>query len=326
MKNSTVTNDKYYITALTSFYMDFLREVSTFLDPKDMKLLRILMRDDVVATPLTRIFEEPENAGKYFVLLQERPKSLYIVAKIAERIESYLDGDEANLSFDLFMKALEQIKETRDKDLELKVYFLVREAVEKRIKKGEYENSAILITEFYDMGLNDLFKKLLLVVSDLSDSGEYSRAVKILNILTPSQEVNSMKSYILEEWGKDLIAQGEYTSAASRFMEAIRTNSRSELYLSLGDAYYKAQEFERAYDTYSSVEGSYKNEVELLRRKSMLLNSWGEYLVNRGDYESAIAKFNEAYQTAVRISDDHISESALKSARKALEMSKQISQ
>ncbi len=302
--------------------MDFLREVSTFLEPNDMKLLRILMKDDVVATPLTRIFEEPENAGKYFVLLQERPKSLYIVAKIAERIESYLDGDDASLSFDLFMKSLEQIKDTQDKDLELKVYFLVREAIQKRITKGEHENSAVLIREFYDLSLNDMFKKLLLVVSGLSDSGEYPRAVKILNILTPSQEVNSLKSYILEEWGKDLISQGDYTSAASRFMEAIRINSRSELYLSLGDAYYKAEEFEKAYDTYSSVESSYKNEVELLRRKSMLLNSWGENLVNKGDHENAIDKFNEAYQTAVRISDDQIGESALKSARKALEMSK----
>ncbi|MFO7966054.1 MAG: hypothetical protein R6U44_00450 [Archaeoglobaceae archaeon] len=306
--------------------MDFFREVSTFLDPEDMKLLRILMKDDVVATPLTRVFEEPENAGKYFILLQERPKSLYIVSKVAERIERHLDGDDASLSFDLFMKSLDHIKETHDKDLKLKVYFLVRDAIQNRIKNGEYENSAILISEFYDLGLKDMFKKLLLVVSDLSDNGEYSRAVKILNILTPTQDVNSMKSYILEEWGKDLISQGEYTSAASRFMEAIRINSRGELYLSLGDAYYKAEEFEKAYDTYSSVEGSYKNEVELLRRKSMLLNSWGEHLVNKGDYESAIDKFNEAYQTAVRISDDQIGEAALKSARKALEMSEQVSQ
>ncbi|MFP3909263.1 MAG: tetratricopeptide repeat protein [Archaeoglobaceae archaeon] len=303
--------------------MDFLREVSTFLEPEDMKLLRILMRDDVIATPITKIFEEPENAGKYFVLLKDRPKSLYLVAKIAERIEGYLDGDEARLSFELFMKSLEQIKCIQDKDLELKVYFLVRETIQKRIDNCEYENSAVLITELYDLGLKDLLKKLLLVVSDLSDSGEYSRAIKILNLLTPSESVNSLKSYILEEWGKSLISQGEYASAASRFMEGIRISNREELYLNLGDAYYKAEEFERAYDTYSSIEGSYKNEIELLRRKSMLLNSWGEHLVNKGDYENAIDKFNEAYQTAVRISDDEIGEYALKSARKALELSKQ---
>jgi tetratricopeptide (TPR) repeat protein len=90
--------------------------------------------------------------------------------------------------------------------------------------------------------------------------------------------------------------------------------------MNLADAYFKAEEFKKAYEAYSAIETSAKNEVEVLRKMSMLLNSWGEKLVNEGEYEKAVDKFNEAYQTAIRINDDDIAVNALKSAKKALEM------
>jgi tetratricopeptide (TPR) repeat protein len=300
--------------------MGFVEEVSVFLEPEDLKLLRILMRDDVTAASITRIFEDPENAGKYLVILKERPKALFIVAKIAERIERYLEGEEASLSFELFMKSLEYIKDTHDNALKLKILLLVRDTIIRKMKEKDYETAAILTSEFFDFGLKDCLKKLLLIVSDLSEDGEYSRAMRILNFLTPSSSINELKSHILEEWGKSLMAQGDYINAISRFTQAMRLTNRKDVLMNLADAYFKAEEFKKAYEAYSAIETSAKNEVEVLRKMSMLLNSWGEKLVNEGEYEKAVDKFNEAYQTAIRINDDDIAVNALKSAKKALEM------
>ncbi|HID42726.1 MAG TPA: hypothetical protein EYP30_02970 [Archaeoglobaceae archaeon] len=302
--------------------MEFIRNVANFLEPEDLRLLRILMRDDVTSASITKIFEDPENAGKYLVLLNERPKAVYIVAKIAERIEEYLEGEEASISYELFIKALDRIKNTENNVLKQKIHFLVRDAIIRKINEKEYEIAAILISEFYDFGLKDCLRKLLLIVSDLAEEGEYQRAFKTLNLLPHSSITEELKSHILEEWGKGLMTQGEYINAASRFLEAIRTGNRKELFTSLGDAYFRAKEFDKAYDAYKSVELSAKNEVDVLRRISMLLNFWGEELVNEGEYEKAVDKFNEAYQTAVKINDDEIAVNALKSAKRAIEMAK----
>lgn len=302
--------------------MEFIRDVANFLDGEDLRLLRILMRDDVTSASITKIFEDPENAGKYLVLLKERPRAIYIVAKIAERIEEYLEDEEASISYGLFMRALEQIKNTSDSVLKQKIHLLIRDAIVRKINEKEYETAAILISEFYDFGLKDCFKKLLLIVSDLAEEGEYQKAFKTLNLLPASSIVEELKSYILEEWGKSLMAKGDYINAASRFAEAARIANRKELLLELGDAYFRAKEFEKAYESYRSVEPSAKNELDVFRRISMLLNSWGEELINQGDFEKAVDKFNEAYQIAIKINEDEIAINALKSAKKAIEMSK----
>jgi|Deesub1362B_J571_1020462.scaffolds.fasta_scaffold00801_14 tetratricopeptide (TPR) repeat protein len=302
--------------------MEFLREVANFLEAEDIKLLRIFMRDDVTSASIIRIFEDPENAGKYLVLLKDRPKAIYIVAKIAERIEEYLKGDEASISYELFMKALEEIKDTKDSALKLKIHLLVRDAIIRKINEKEYETAAALTSEFYEFGLKDCLKKLLLIASELSERGDYPKSVKILNLLIPSDSINELKSHILEEWGKNLMAKRDYINAASRFLEAIRVGNRKEVLINLGDAYFRAGEFENAYEAYSSIEITAKNEIEVLRRTSMMLNSWGEELVNQGELEKAVDKFNEAYQTAIKINEDDIAVNALKSARKAIEMIK----
>jgi len=304
--------------------MEFIRDVANFLEPEDLRLLRILMRDDVTSASITKIFEDPENAGKYLVLLKERPKAIYIVAKIAERIEKYLKDEEASISYELFMRALDQIKNTSDNVLKQKIHLLVRDAIIRKINEREYETAAILISEFYDFGLKDCFRKLLLIVSELAEDGEYQRAFKTLNLLPASGIIEELKSHILEEWGRSFMAKGEYLNAASRFAEAIRIANRKELYTELGDAYFRAKEFEKAYEAYKSVDLSARNEIDILKRISMLLNSWGEELVNLGQYEEAIDKFNEAYQAAIKINEDEIAVNALKSAKKAIDLSKNL--
>lgn len=113
--------------------MDFLRDVASFLDPEDLKQLRALLKDDVVASSITQIFNNPENAEKYLVTLKERPNSAYIVAKIAESIERYLEAEEAKISYDLFVKSLEHIRDARDKTLKMKIHLLVRDAIKRKI-------------------------------------------------------------------------------------------------------------------------------------------------------------------------------------------------
>jgi len=296
--------------------MDFLRDVASFLDPADLKLLRVLLKDDVVSSSITQIFKNPESAGKYLVILKDRPNSLYIVAKIAESIEQYLEAEDAEISYELFIKSLEHIRDARDKTLRMKLHLLVRNAIKRKINEDDFETAAMLTSEFYDFGLRDIHKKLLLISSDLSESGNYERALKILNLLKPSDSVNDLKSHVLEEWGRSLFEAGELIKAASRYLEAVRVGNRNDLMVDLGEIYQKLGEFENAYEIYNNIEISSKNENLIKKKKSELLIRWGEQLALNKEFKEAADKFNEAYKTAISINDDEISIRALKNAKK----------
>lgn len=155
-----------------------------------------------------------------------------------------------------------------------------------------------------------------MIISDLSESGNYERALKIINLLTPSESVNELKSHILEEWGRKFAERGGFIKAASRYLEAIRVGNRRDLMMDLGEIYFKLGEYENAYEIYNNVEVSSKNENLIKRRKSELLIKWGEELASKRKLKEASDKFHEAYQTANSINDDELSIRALKNVKK----------
>jgi tetratricopeptide (TPR) repeat protein len=268
-----------------------------------------------------KTFENPENAGKYLIILREKPKALFVVAKLAERISYFFKGNEEKAVFNLFLKSIRMIKDSDDASLKQGIFILLKNAIEKRMDDGDYEVAASLISEFYNFGFKNLFRKILFITSELAEKKEFSKSINILNQLTPSPVIIDLKTQILIEWGKYLIDIGDYNSAEMRFKEALKLTdspeTRSEIHLLLSGIYVRMERYKEAYELFMQVDAqSPKEEIEIQREIARILLIWGKSLEKSGDVESALEKYSEAYQLAFRINDHELTTKAVKNAKK----------
>ncbi|MBO8182215.1 MAG: hypothetical protein H0Z28_05405 [Archaeoglobus sp.] len=301
---------------------EFLRDAEVFLDYSDLKILRAVSRDETAATPILKIFENPENAGKYLVILKERPKALFVVAKLANRISKYFKGDEGRIIYNLFLKAVRMLKDHEDSWIKNAVFLLLKETIERKLKEGDFEEAASLVSEFKEYGFKNYFKKILLVSSELAEKGDFERAVSIINRLGPSSTVSELKTQIYLEWGKKLIELKDYHSAEIQLKEALRYASShdtlSEIHLTLSTIYNRLGKFENAYNQILKIEPENPvEEIKLLREAAKILIEWGNKL-EKEDKDEALDKYNQAYQLALRIGDTSLSKKAVERARKVV--------
>ena len=307
---------------------EFLKDAEVFLDYSDLKILRAVSRDETASTPILKIFENPENAGKYLVILKERPKALFVVAKLANRISKYFKGDEGRVIYDLFLKAIRMLKDQEDAWTKNAVFILLKETIERKLKEGEYEEAASLVSEFQDYGFRNYLKKILLVSSELAEKGDFERAISIINRLSPSATVNELKTQIYLEWGKRLADLKDFTSAEIQLKEALKYASShdtiSEIHLMLSNVYKKLGKFEQAYNRILKIEPENPvEEIKLLREAAKLLMEWGKKL-EKESKDEALDKYNEAYQLALRIGDISLSKEAIERARKVVSESEKV--
>jgi tetratricopeptide (TPR) repeat protein len=301
---------------------EFLRDAEAFLDYSDLRILRAVSRDETASLPILKIFENPENAGKYLVILKDRPKALFVVAKLANRISKYFKGSEGEVIYDLFLKAIRIIKDYKDPWIKNAVFLLLKETIERKLREGDFEEAASLVSEFHEYGFKNYFKRILLVSSELAEKGDFERAVNIINRLAPSARVNDLKTQLYLEWGKRLRNLGDYTSAEIQLKEALRYaashDTLLEISLTLSSLYERQRMFEKAYNQILKVEPQNPvEEMKLLREAARILMEWGSE-VEKKDKDEALEKYNQAYQLALRIGDVSMSKKAVEKARKVL--------
>ncbi len=309
---------------------EFLKDAEVFLDYSDMKILRAVSRDETVSKPIIKIFENPENAGKYLVILKERPKALFVVAKLANRISKYFKGDEGRIIYDLFLKAVRMLKDQRDAWIKNAVFLLLKETIERKLEEGDFEEAASLVSEFQGYGFKNYFKKILLVSSELAEKGDFERAISIVNRLGPSATVNELKTQIYLEWGKRLMDLRDYSSAETQLKEALKYakshDTLTEIHLTLSKIYKKLGKFEQAYNQILRIEPENPvEEIKLLREAAKILMDWGKKL-EKEDKDEALEKYNQAYQIALRIGDISISKKAIERAKKVVSEGSEESQ
>jgi tetratricopeptide (TPR) repeat protein len=286
-----------------------------------------MKRDETVSKPIIKIFENPEYAGKYLIMLKDRPKALFIVAKLSERISKYFKGEEGEAIYNIFLKSVRMIKDTTDTSLKQSLFLLVKEAIERRMNEGDFETAASLISEFYSFGFKNQFKKILFTASELAEKGDFERTIKILNSLSPSEIVRELRTQIYFEWGKKLFSLKNYTSAEIQLREALKFSENEEISREtrfvLAEVLRKLGRFEESYRELSKIEPQNPvEEIKILRNAARTLMEWGEFL-QKEDADSAIDKFNEAYQIAMRIGDTSIAEIAFKKAQNTLKLKKE---
>ncbi|RLI83384.1 hypothetical protein DRP07_03505 [Archaeoglobales archaeon] len=301
---------------------EFLKDAEVFLDYSDMKILRAVSRDETVSIPIIKIFENPKNAGKYLVILKERPKALFVVAKLANRISKYFKGAEGKIIYDLFLKAVRMIKDYEDPWIKNAVFLLLKETIERKLEESNFEEAASLVSEFQNYGFKNYFKKILLVSSELAEKGDFERAISIINRLGPSAMVNELKTQIYLEWGRRLMDLKDYSSAETQLKEALKFatshDTLSEIHLLLSEIYKKLGRFRQAYDQILKIEPENPvEEIRLLRETAKILMEWGKKL-EREDKDEALEKYNQAYQIALRIGDISISKKAVEKAKKVV--------
>jgi tetratricopeptide (TPR) repeat protein len=305
---------------------EFLKDAEVFLDYPDMKVLRAISRDETVSRPIVKIFENPRNAGKYLVILKERPKALFIVAKLANRISKYFKGEEEKIIYDLFLKAIKMIKDHKDPSIRNAIFLLLKETIKRKLEEGDYEGAASLISEFQEFGFKNYFKKILLISSELAEKGDFEGSISIVNRLGPSAIVNELKTQIYLEWGKRLMELKDYVSAETQLKEALKyaksNFTLSEIYLMLSSTYKNLGKFEQAYNQLLKIEPENPvEEIKLLREAAKLLLIWGKNL-EKEDKDMALEKYNQAYQISLRIGDTSTSKDALEKAKKVVSDSK----
>jgi len=301
---------------------EFLKDAEVFLDYSDLKILRAVSRDETVSKPILKVFESPENAGKYLVILKERPKALFVVAKLANRISKYFRGEEGRTIYDLFLKAIRMLRDQEDSWIKNAVFLLLKETIERKLKEGDFEGAASLVSEFQEYGFKNYFKKILLVSSELAEKGDFERAVNIINLLGPSATVNELKTQIYLEWGKRLMDLRDYNTAETQLREALKHatshNALSEIRLTLSNVYKKLGKFENAYSQILKIEPENPvEEIKLLREAAKILMEWGKKL-EAENKDEALEKYNQAYQLALRIGDTSISKRAFERAKRVI--------
>lgn len=262
-------------------------------------------------------------------MLKERPKAIFIVAKLSERISKFFEDKEAELIHNLFLKAIRMIKDTTDTTLKQSLFMLIKEAIDRRMKEGDYEGSASLISEFYNFGFKNEFKKILFIASELAEKGDFERALKILNSLFPSEIVNELKTQLHFEWGKKLFSLKNYSSAEVQLREAIKLSKNDETTADakvlLTEVLERQRKYEQAYrELRDIIARNPVEEIKISRKMAKLLINWGEDIKSE-DPDQAIDKLNEAYQISLRVGDSELGNLAFKKAKIILNSKKEVS-
>lgn len=266
----------------------FIDSISSFVDEEDIKLLKALSKDSIVVHSIKRIFENPEKSSKYLILLRDVPAAVYIVAKVAERLSKYLEGEDETKCFDIFLRALRDLKDCRERRLLQNMFLLLKESIERRLMEGKYEDAAKLVMEFQDFGFKSYIKKILFFALEVSEDGDYSRATRILDLLPETEAVIDAKASVLLEWGKT-IAISNPEAGLKKIEEALKFKDAPEVRIAMAEIYESMGNYDKAYFIYSSLRAVYPG---IERKISRMLMEWGE---ETGDVE----KLREAYNLAV---------------------------
>ncbi len=266
----------------------FIDSVSNFIDEDDIKLLKALSNDPIIVHSIKRIFEHPEKARKYMILLRDTPATIYLVAKIAERLSRYLEGDDESKCFGVFLTALRELKNCRDRKTLQNMFIILKEAIERRLVEGKYEDAAKLVMEFQEFGFKSYIRKILFFALEVSEDGDYRRALRILDLLPETEAVRDSKASVLLEWGK-FQALTNPEAGLKKIEESLRVKDTTEARLAMAEIYETMGNYEKAYFIYSSLKTAYPG---IERRISRMLMEWGE---ETGDVE----KLKEAYNLAM---------------------------
>jgi tetratricopeptide (TPR) repeat protein len=271
---------------------DFVESLANFLDEDDVKMLKAVSSDPIILHSLKRIFEHPEKVSKYMILLKDAPTTVYLVAKIAERLSRYLEGEDESKCFGIFLTSMRELKDCKDRKIVQNMFLLLREAIERRLMEGKYEEAAKLVMEFQEFGFKSYIKKILFFALEVSEDGDYKRAMRILDLLPSSDEVSASKASVLLEWGKSIAVRNP-EAGLRKIEESLKHRETPEAKLAMAEIYENIGNYEKAYYIYSSLRNVYPG---IEKRISRMLMEWGEE-------SSDVEKLKEAYNLAL---DDKI--------------------
>lgn len=266
----------------------FIESISNFVDEDDVKTLKALSSDPIITHSIKRIFEHPEKASKYLIILRDVPVAIYLVAKVAERLSRYLEGDDEAKCFGIFLTALRELKECRDRKILQNMFLLLKESIERRLIDGKYEDAAKLVMEFKEFGFKSYIRKIMFFALEVSEDGDYRRALRILELLPNTDAVMDAKGSVLLEWGRAL-AMSNPEMGLKKIEESLKLKDTPEARLAMAEIYESMGNYEKAYFIYSSLRTLYPG---IERRLSRMLMEWGE---ETGDVE----KLKEAYNLAM---------------------------
>lgn len=266
----------------------FIKSVANFIDEDDVKVLKAIGSDPILLHSIKKIFDYPEKASKYMILLRDSPVAIYLVAKIAERLSRYLEGEDEAKCFAVFLTALRELKGCGDRKVLQNMFLLLKEAIERRLSDGKYEDAAKLVMEFQDFGFKSYIKKILFFALEVSEEGDYRRAMRILDLLPEMDAVRDAKASVLLEWGKSL-ALNNPEAAIKKVEESLKLKDTVDARLAMAEIYENLGNYEKAYFIYTSLRALYPG---IDRKISRMLMEWGE---ETGDIE----KLKEAYNLAM---------------------------
>jgi tetratricopeptide (TPR) repeat protein len=250
---------------------ELIESLKEFLDEEDQKILRSLSKDLTVMQVLKKVFTEPEKAEKYLILIRDNYLALLLTTKLAERISRYLEKEDEEQALTIFLKGISYLNEMKDRRAMQTVFSLLKEAIDSRLNLGKYETAAMLVTRFRDFGFNSYVKRLLYHALEISESGDFPKAARILDLLPQNEEVLTVKSYILLEWGKS-IAVSDPEAGLRRLEEAVRIRGLPAAKIAMAEIYESIGNYAKAYEIYSAL----KNQPEVERKLLRLLMEWGE--------------------------------------------------
>jgi len=265
----------------------FIESIASFVDDDDVKVLKAISSDPIVLHSIKKIFDYPEKANKYLILLKDSPAAVYLVAKVSERISRYLEGEDEAKCFAIFLTALRELKECGDRRILQNMFLLLKEAIERRLSDGKYEDAAKLVMEFQDFGFRSYIKKILFFALEVSEDGDYRKAMGILGLLPETDAVKDAKASVLLEWGKSL-ASSNPEAALKKIEKSLKLKDTVDARLAMAEIYENMGNYEKAYYIYTSLRTLYPG---IERKISRMLMEWGE---ETGDVE----KLREAYNLA----------------------------
>lgn len=250
---------------------ELAKSLGKFLDEEDQKILRTLSKDPTILEVLKKVFEEPEKAEKYLILIRDNYFALLFTTKLAERISRYLEKEDEERGLNIFLNGIGYLKEMKERRAIQSVFSLLKEAIDHRIALGKFETAAKLVTSFKDFGFNSYVKKLLFHAIEVSESKDFARAIKILELLPQNEDVLTVKSYVLLDWGKS-VSVSDPEAGLRKIEEALKIKDLPSARIAMAEIYESIGNYSKAYEIYSTL----KNQPEIERRLLRLLMEWGE--------------------------------------------------
>ncbi|MDI9611173.1 MAG: hypothetical protein QFX36_07585 [Archaeoglobales archaeon] len=250
---------------------ELTESLSKFLDEEDKKILTTLSKEPIVLQVLKKIFEEPEKAEKYIILVKDNYSAVLFTTKLAERISRYLDGEDEDKCLNIFFIGINLLTEIKDRRAIQSVFSLLKEAIDSRINLNKFETAAKLVRSFKEFGYGSYIKKLLFHAIEVSEAKDFARAIRILELLPANEDVLTVKSYILLEWGKS-ISISDPVAGLRKIDEALKLKDLPSARIAMAEIYESICEYAKAYEIYSNL----KNYPGIERKLLRLLMEWGE--------------------------------------------------